>query len=301
MAESAPRRKSTIALVGAPGVNTSAMPRRFSVLGVLGRDRAAHDDEDVIGVVRAETLYHDPRHQRHVYCPGENRDPHRVRVLLDRRLDDLLGRLVEAGVDDLHPRVAEKARDDLRSRSCPSSPGFAMTTRIVRSTALSIGTCDSTSSAPLPPGPTRAVPASGYVVESEGRRLLLDCRPGVLAASPGGRALAAVDAIAITHFHLDHWGDLVPWVWGSFYRRGHDDRRRSSGSTAAGGRSLEDLGSRIGFPDMFERTFVLAEYRPETTFSTAAGLDVHPCGCPAQARDVRLPGHERRRDARVHR
>ena len=26
-----------------------------------------------------------------------------------------------------------------------------------------------------------------------------------------------MDAIAITHFHLDHWGDLVPWVWGTFY------------------------------------------------------------------------------------
>ena len=38
-----------------------------------------------------------------------------------------------------------------------------------------------------------------------------------------------LDAIAITHFHLDHWGDLVPWVWGSFYRRGHDDVRPALG------------------------------------------------------------------------
>ena len=29
-----------------------------------------------------------------------------------------------------------------------------------------------------------------------------------------------MDAIAITHFHLDHWGDLVPWVWGAMYRAG---------------------------------------------------------------------------------
>jgi hypothetical protein len=28
--------------------------------------------------------------------PGEDRDPDRVRVLLDRRLDDLLGSLMEA-------------------------------------------------------------------------------------------------------------------------------------------------------------------------------------------------------------
>ena len=31
---------------------------------------------------------------------------------------------------------------------------------------------------------------------------------------------------------------------------------------------------------MFERTFVLGEYGPETTFSTAAGLDVHPVRLP---------------------
>jgi ribonuclease BN (tRNA processing enzyme) len=121
---------------------------------------------------------------------------------------------------------------------------------------------------------------SGYVVESEGRRLLLDCGPGVLARLREDEPWPAVDAIAITHFHLDHWGDLVPWVWGSFYRRGHDDRRPELWVYRGGRAFLEDLGSRIGFPDMFERTFVLAEYEPETTFSTAAGLDVHPVRLP---------------------
>jgi len=29
-----------------------------------------------------------------------------------------------------------------------------------------------------------------------------------------------VDAIAISHFHLDHWGDLVPWVWGTMWGLG---------------------------------------------------------------------------------
>ena len=46
---------------------------------------------------------------------GEDRDPDCVGVLLDRRLDDLLGGLMEAGVDHLHPGVAQGSRDDLRA------------------------------------------------------------------------------------------------------------------------------------------------------------------------------------------
>jgi len=76
-----------------------------------------------------------------------------------------------------------------------------------------------------PAWPNAGSAHSGYVVESEGRRLLLDCGPGVLGRLREREAWPAIDAIAITHFHLDHWGDLVPWVWGSFYRRGHDDVR----------------------------------------------------------------------------
>ncbi|MGH3131276.1 MAG: MBL fold metallo-hydrolase, partial [Gaiellaceae bacterium] len=54
---------------------------------------------------------------------------------------------------------------------------------------------------------------SGYLLEGEGS-LLLDCGPGVLARLRESTHWPALDAIAITHFHLDHWGDLVPWVWG---------------------------------------------------------------------------------------
>ena len=56
---------------------------------------------------------------------------------------------------------------------------------------------------------------SGYLLEGPGR-LLMDCGPRVLARlrSNGENGWPQVDAIVITHFHLDHWGDLVPWVWG---------------------------------------------------------------------------------------
>ena len=46
---------------------------------------------------------------------GEDREPDRVRVLLDRGLGDLLRRLMQAGVDHLHAGVPQGARDDLRA------------------------------------------------------------------------------------------------------------------------------------------------------------------------------------------
>ena len=55
---------------------------------------------------------------------------------------------------------------------------------------------------------------SGYLVSSNGRRLLLDCGPGVLARLRELEAWPTVDAIVISHLHLDHCGDLVPWLWG---------------------------------------------------------------------------------------
>ena len=54
---------------------------------------------------------------------------------------------------------------------------------------------------------------SGYLVEAAEGRLLLDCGPGVLGRLREWEDWPRVDAIAITHWHLDHWGDLVPWVW----------------------------------------------------------------------------------------
>ena len=55
------------------------------------------------------------------------------------------------------------------------------------------------------------------MLQADGSRVLLDCGPGVLGRLREHSEWPDVDAIAITHWHLDHWGDLVPWVWGSFY------------------------------------------------------------------------------------
>ena len=130
-----------------------------------------------------------------------------------------------------------------------------------------------------PAWPNAGSAHSGYVVESRGKRLLLDCGPGVLGRLREREPWPTIHSIAITHFHLDHWGDLVPWVWGSFYRRGHGDERPELWVYRGGRKYLEELGSRLGFPDMFERTFTLFEYDGDTPFTTA-GLEVLPVRLP---------------------
>ncbi len=125
-------------------------------------------------------------------------------------------------------------------------------------------------SSPAWPNPGGA--HSGYLFEAGGTSLLVDCGPGVLGRLREREPWPHVDAIAITHFHLDHWGDLVPWVWGSFYLRANGDGpNRPRLSVYEGGRSyLENLGSRLGFPDMFERAFEISEYRNGEPFEAAA-------------------------------
>ena len=122
---------------------------------------------------------------------------------------------------------------------------------------------------------------SGYLVEHGAGRLLVDCGPGVLGRLRERDVWPHVDAIAITHFHLDHWGDIVPWVWGAMYRaQGVAIDDRPDLWVHAGGQTiLEQFGERFGFRDMFDRVFTVREYEPETAF-TAAGIELLPMRLP---------------------
>ena len=116
-AGTAPRMKSTISVVGAPGPNTPATPSLFSSAasssGIVPPTTTTTSSRP-----RSRSKLDDARHESHVRA-GEDRDADGVRVLLDRGLDDLLRRLVEAGVDDLHAGVAERAGDDLGTAIVP--------------------------------------------------------------------------------------------------------------------------------------------------------------------------------------
>jgi ribonuclease BN (tRNA processing enzyme) len=122
-------------------------------------------------------------------------------------------------------------------------------------------------SSPAWPNPGGA--CSGHRVDD---RLLLDCGPGVLAKLRDRQEWPTVEAIAITHLHLDHWGDLVPWVWGNLFGPGRDSRPElwlPPGSREA----LKPLLARLGSEDMLDRAFEVTEYESRRPF-TAAGLEV---------------------------
>jgi ribonuclease BN (tRNA processing enzyme) len=125
-------------------------------------------------------------------------------------------------------------------------------------------------SSPAWPNPGSA--HSGYLVEADGSgRLLLDCGPGVVSRLRQASMLP-LDAIAITHFHLDHWGDLVPWCW--LAPTGLEPHGRPRLWLPPGGvEILGDFARRFGMPSMFEDAFEVAEYRPRQAFETA-GLRV---------------------------
>jgi len=116
---------------------------------------------------------------------------------------------------------------------------------------------------------------SGYLLEGDGGRLLLDCGPGVLARLREHESWPVLDSIAITHWHLDHWGDLVPWVWGSMFGPGEKVKEPELWIPPGGSELLESIGARLGKPEMFSDAFEVHEYADGEPFETA-GFQVIP-------------------------
>ena len=115
---------------------------------------------------------------------------------------------------------------------------------------------------------------SGYLVEGRGR-LLLDCGPGVLARLREQGQWPHVQAVVITHFHLDHWGDIIPWSFGTHFGPGREVAPQPELWVPPGGtekiRAIEDM---LGARAILE-AFVVREYEGGTPFE-AAGYEVTP-------------------------
>src|SRR5919204_1906977 len=150
-------------------------------------------------------------------------------------------------------------------RSCPSRPGLAITTRIFRSIEGQYRSVKLTVVGCSPAWPNPGGAQSGYLVEDGAGRVLLDCGPGVLARLREPEGWPRVDAIVITHFHLDHWGDVVPWVWGALYL-GLQDGTPELWVPPDGRRELDLFSDRFGIPDMFDRVFTVCEYGDDEPF-----------------------------------
>ncbi len=101
---------------------------------------------------------------------------------------------------------------------------------------------------------------------------MIDCGPGVLSRLRTD-ALLPIDAIVVSHLHLDHWGDLVPWCW-------YAARVPQPGAgvpelwlPVKGKGRLEEFARLFGREGMFDATFSIHEYTERQPFS-AAGFSV---------------------------
>ena len=113
---------------------------------------------------------------------------------------------------------------------------------------------------PAWPNPGQA--ASGYVVESDGTRLLMDCGSGI-AAELRARDPGPLTAIVISHFHADHWFDLVPlhyaYLFGNWNTRQQPDLH-----LPPGGRGVLDSVARSwgGTVATFDDAYAITEFDP---------------------------------------
>ena len=114
---------------------------------------------------------------------------------------------------------------------------------------------------------------SGYLIEAEGR-LLLDCGPGVLASLREREGWPHVDAVVITHFHLDHWGDLVPWAFGARFGPGRGEPRAELWLPPGGLDTIRDFEKTLGAGAILD-VFDAREYEADMPFR-AAGFEVVP-------------------------
>ena len=114
---------------------------------------------------------------------------------------------------------------------------------------------------PAWPNPGQA--ASGYLVETDHVRMLVDCGSGIAtelrAHDPG-----PLTDIVISHFHADHWFDLVPLHYA--HRFGSwSDRPHATLHLPPGGRNVLDTVAAVwdGSVETFEAAWDIQEFDPQ--------------------------------------
>jgi ribonuclease BN (tRNA processing enzyme) len=116
--------------------------------------------------------------------------------------------------------------------------------------------------------------SSGYLVEGGEACLLLDCGWGIGAELRAMDGASPLTDIVITHFHPDHWFDLVPihyaYRYGDWGKLPHPRLHLPPG----GRRALDTCASAWGSSvESFDCAFEIAEYEPEAELD-AGGLVV---------------------------
>jgi len=104
---------------------------------------------------------------------------------------------------------------------------------------------------------------SGYLIETDGHRLLMDCGNGVLGKLRRHAAYEAIDAVVVSHLHADHILDLVPFAYVLTYGPPLGDASAPLLHAPPGTRDgLRRLCGVFGNELLIEDSFDVSEYDP---------------------------------------
>ena len=132
------------------------------------------------------------------------------------------------------------------------------------------------------PHPSRS--SSGYWLETARGSLLLDCSAAAVhRIAQEGLAWANLDAIWISHFHLDHCGGLAPFLFGTKYAPVTQSRTKPLRIFGANGlRRLIEAFSDSNSYDLLEQPFPveIVEIEPLQKFEIVADLEAVAMSTP---------------------
>ena len=126
---------------------------------------------------------------------------------------------------------------------------------------------------PASPNPGEA--CAGYLVETEGSRVLVDIGPGVVSNLVGRHHPDELEAIVVSHMHADHMLDLVTLRYVFPWRARPKDQRLRVVMPPGSADQLLDLAKGVGNARHFEDVFRLSEHDGSSTFRFGA-LDITP-------------------------
>jgi ribonuclease BN (tRNA processing enzyme) len=103
---------------------------------------------------------------------------------------------------------------------------------------------------------------SGYLVEEQGFRLVVDCGNGVFSKLRRFADYADVDAVVISHLHADHFLDLVPFSYALTYAPRGQSARPALHAPPGARACFRRVVGAWGSEDLIEKAFDLREYDP---------------------------------------
>ncbi|MGB6455400.1 MAG: MBL fold metallo-hydrolase [Streptosporangiaceae bacterium] len=110
--------------------------------------------------------------------------------------------------------------------------------------------------------PSPDSPASCYLVEADGFRMVLDLGNGALGALQQHTALTDVDAVCISHLHADHCIDMLSY---SVFQNYHPGGQRPRIPVYGPAGTTDRLGQALGFHSMgIEQAFDVTTLTPGT-------------------------------------